>query len=111
MTQKLVALIATLATLLIGLSAAQAQTAPKKIKIAMGTRVINVAYPWLTMPQPLGFWKQEGLDVEVVPVGGSLEAIQQLAAGNVDFAQVNSSVIVQSNANNKTTLRSVMLNT
>jgi NitT/TauT family transport system substrate-binding protein len=92
-------------------SVAQAQTPPKKVKIAMGARVINVAYPWLTMPQAMGFWKQEGLDVEVVAVGGSLEAIQQLVAGNVDFAQVNSSVVVQSNANNRTTLRSVMLNT
>jgi len=111
MTLRLFAWLAVLVTTLASLTAAEAQTPPKKVRIAMGTRVINVAYPWLTMPQPLGYWNQEGLDVEVVAVGGSLEAIQQLVAGNVDFAQVNSSVVVQSNANNKTTLRSVMLNT
>ncbi len=111
MTRRLVACFATLAALFAGISVVQAQPAPKKVKIAIGTRVISVAYPWLTMPQAMGYWKQEGLDVEVVAVGGSLEAIQQLAAGNVDFAQVNSSVVVQSDANNKMTLRSVMLNT
>jgi NitT/TauT family transport system substrate-binding protein len=111
MAQRLVAFVAALMALVAGVSTVEAQTPPKKVKIAMGARVINVAYPWLTMPQAMGYWKQEGLDVEVIPVGGSLEAIQQLAAGNVDFAQVNSSVVVQSNANNRMTLRSVMMNT
>lgn len=91
---------------------AQAEPAPlKKVRIAMGGRVVGVAYPWLTMPRPLGYWKAEGLDVEVQPFGGSLEAIQQLAAGNVDFAQVNSGPIVQASANNGIALRAVMLNT
>ena len=111
MMLRLFACLAALSALFFDPTAAHAQPAPKKIRIAMGARVINVAYPWLTMPQPLEYWKQEGLDVEVLAVGGSLEAIQQLAAGNVDFAQVNSSVVVQANANNKMSLRSVMLNT
>jgi len=111
MTPRLLTCFAAVAVLLAAFSSAQAQPAPKKVKIAMGARVISIAYPWLTLPQAMGYWKEEGLDVEVVAVGGSLEAIQQLAAGNVDFAQVNSSVVVQSNANNKMTIRSVMLNT
>ncbi|MDB5821040.1 MAG: hypothetical protein JWQ11_4680 [Rhizobacter sp.] len=91
---------------------APAQTAPlKKIRIAIGTRVVNIAYPWLTMPSALGYWKAEGYDVEVIPIGGSLEAIQQLVANNVDFVQVNSAVVVQANVNNKLALRSVMLST
>ena len=93
---------------------AEAQTAAaplKKVRIAIGTRVVNISYPWLTMPGALGYWKAEGYDVEVLPIGGSLEAIQQLAAGNVDFVQVNSAVIVQSDVNNKLGLRSVMLST
>ena len=111
MTRRLPTLFAALAVLFASFSPVQAQPAPKKVKIAMGTRVISIAYPWLTMPQAMGYWKEEGLDVEVVAVGGSLEANQQLAAGNVEFAQVNSSVVVQSNATNKMTIRSVMLNT
>jgi NitT/TauT family transport system substrate-binding protein len=90
---------------------AQTPTAPKKVRIAIGTRVVNIAYPWLTMPAALGYWKAEGYDVEVVPMGGSLEAVQQLVAGNVDFVQINSGVVVQSNVNNKLALRSVLLST
>jgi NitT/TauT family transport system substrate-binding protein len=90
---------------------AAAQTPPKHVRIAIGTRVINITYPWLTMPGVLGYWKQEGLDVELLPIGGSLEAVQQMVGGNVDFVQINSSVIVQANANNNIPLRAVMLNT
>jgi NitT/TauT family transport system substrate-binding protein len=68
------ALLAMLAGLL-SPGIADAQPAPKKVKIAMGPRVITVAYPWLTMPQALGYWKADGLDVDVIPVGGSIEAI------------------------------------
>ena len=42
--------------------------------------------------------KQEGYDVNVVPTGGSLQALQQMAAGNADFAQVNSTGVIQANA-------------
>jgi len=116
MTSRLSRLALTLAALLLTgvlqASSTSAQSPPlKKVRIAMGARVINIAYPWLTMPRPLGYWKEEGLDVEVLAVGGSLEAIQQLVAGNADFAQVNSGVVVQGNANNNLPLRSVMLNT
>jgi NitT/TauT family transport system substrate-binding protein len=106
------ALLALLGAFTLHSPPAQAQSAPlKKVRIAMGGRVIGVAYPWITMPQPLGYWKTEGLDVEVLPVGTSLEAIQQLATGNVDFAQINSGPLVQADADNKLSLRSVMLNT
>ena len=88
-----------------------AQTPPKHIRIAVGTRVVNITYPWLTMPSVLGYWKQEGYDVEVMPIGGSLEAVQQMVGGNVDFVQINSSVVVQANVNNNIPLRAVMLNT
>ncbi len=43
---------------------AQAQAKPlKKVKIALGTTVINVGYPWLTLPLALDYWKAEGYDV------------------------------------------------
>jgi NitT/TauT family transport system substrate-binding protein len=104
-----------LLALLLGAVPVQAQTPPttppKHVRIAIGTRVINITYPWLTMPGVLGTWKSEGLDVELLPIGGSLEAVQQMVGGNVDFVQINSSVIVQANANNNIPLRAVMLNT
>ena len=37
---------------------AQAQTRPlKKVRIAVGTTNLNLAYPWLMMPLALDYWK------------------------------------------------------
>ncbi|MDJ0388766.1 ABC transporter substrate-binding protein [Roseomonas sp. E05] len=91
----------------------QAQTPDKplrKVRIAVATQVLNLTYPWLMMPVALDWWKQEGLDVEVLPVGGSLQAVQMMVAGSVDFAQLNSSAIVQANAMNNVPVRAVMQN-
>lgn len=88
-----------------------AQARPmKKVKIAVGTTNLNVAYPWLMMPLALDYWKQEGYDVEVLPVGASLQALQQMVAGNADFAQLNSSVVIQANVVNGIPARVVMNN-
>ena len=96
---------------LAGDAAAQAQPKPlKKVKIAVGTTVLNVGYPWLTLPLALDYWKAEGYDVEVLPVGASLQALQQMVAGNVDFAQLNSSVVIQANVVNGIPARVVMNN-
>lgn len=72
---------------------------PQEATIAVGTFVLNVGYPWLTMPMDdaVGFWQELGVDVTVEPVGASLDALQQLVAGNVDFIQGNSTVVLQAN--------------
>ena len=82
----------------------------KKVGLAVGTTVLNVGYPMVTLPVTLGYWKQEGYDVDVQPVGASLQAIQQMVAGNADFAEVNASAIVQSNVKNNLPVRVVMDN-
>jgi ABC-type nitrate/sulfonate/bicarbonate transport system substrate-binding protein len=46
----------------------------------------------------------------VQPVGASLQAIQQMVAGNADFAEVNASAVVQSNPKNNLPVRVVMDN-
>ena len=33
------------------------------MKIAVGTTVLNVGYPWLTLPLALDYWKADGYDV------------------------------------------------
>ncbi|MSQ72436.1 MAG: ABC transporter substrate-binding protein [Betaproteobacteria bacterium] len=76
----------------------------------MGTTNLNVGYPWLTLPLSLDYWKQEGYDVEVLPVGASLQALQQMVAGNAEFAQLNSSVVIQANVVNDIKARVVMNN-
>ncbi len=89
----------------------QAQSKPlRKVRIAVGTTVVNVGYPWLTLPIALEYWKADGYDVEILPAGASLQAMQQMVAGNVDFAQVNSSVVIQANVVNGIPARVVMSN-
>lgn len=90
---------------------AHAQAKPlKKVRIAVGTTNLNVGYPWLTLPVDLGYWKQMGYDVQVLPVGASLQALQQMVAGNAEFAQLNSSVVIQGNVVNDIPVRVVMNN-
>lgn len=89
----------------------QAQDKPlRKVGLAVGTTVLNVGYPMVTLPVTLGYWKAEGYDVDVQPVGASLQAIQQMVAGNADFAEVNASAIIQSNTKNNLPVRVVMSN-
>lgn len=88
----------------------RAQSGLRKVKIAVGTTNLNISYPWLTLPITLNYWREEGYDVEVLPVGASLQALQQMVAGNVDFAQLNSSVVIQANIVNDVPVRVVMNN-
>jgi NitT/TauT family transport system substrate-binding protein len=90
--------------------AAIAQGAPKKVTIAVATTVLNIGYPWLMMPQALGYWKEEGYDVQVQPVGASLQVVQQMIGGNAQLGEINSSVIVQANVVTKIPVRAVMMN-
>ncbi len=87
---------------------AQASKPLKPVKIALGTQVVNVTYPWLTLPIALGYWKDEGYDVQVVTVAGSLQGIQQMVAGGVEFAQLNSTGLIQANTDNNLAVRGLM---
>lgn len=82
----------------------------KHVTLAVGTSVLSVGYPMDTLPRTLGYWRTEGYDVDVQPVGTSLQAIQQMVAGNADFAQVNASAIIQSDVTNQLTVRVLMAN-
>jgi NitT/TauT family transport system substrate-binding protein len=90
-------------------SSPQAQT-PRKVVIAAGTQVLNSSYPYLMMPLALGYWKEEGLDVDVIPAGGSSQSIQQLLGKSADFAEVNSGSLIEAVAKGAP-LRAVMANT
>jgi NitT/TauT family transport system substrate-binding protein len=95
--------------ILLSAAAAQAQAKPlKPVTIALGTQVVNVTYPWLTLPIALGYWKEDGYDVRIVTTGGSLQGIQQMVAGGVDFAQVNSTGLIQANTENNVAVRGLM---
>jgi len=89
------------------LAAAQAKPL-KPVKIALGTQVVNVSYPWLTLPIALGYWREEGYDVQIVTVGGSLQGIQQMMAGGVEFAHVNSTGLILANTEQNIAVRALM---
>ena len=82
----------------------------KKVRMGVATTFLGITYPWLMMPQALGYWKDEGYDVEVLPIGGSLQVVQQMVGGGVDIGQVNSSVVIQANAVNGIPIRAFMTN-
>src|SRR4030081_3671607 len=106
-TRKVVLVLA--AMLALGAVQASAQDKPlKKVRLAVGTWILIVGYPMITLPVTLGYWKAEGYDVEVLPVGASLQALQQMVAGNAELAQLNSSVVIQANVVNQIPVRVVM---
>jgi NitT/TauT family transport system substrate-binding protein len=82
----------------------------EKVGLAVGTMVLNVGYPMVTLPVTLGYWKADGYDVDVQPVGASLQAIQQMVAGNAEFAEVNASAIIQANLKNDLPVRVLLSN-
>lgn len=108
-TRGLVAAL-TFAAALLFAAAAGAQQPLKKVRLAIGTPIIDVGYPALTLPVALGYWKEEGYDVELVAAGASLQALQQMIGGNVEFASINSSAIIQANTMNNVPVRVVQNN-
>ncbi|MGI4800126.1 MAG: ABC transporter substrate-binding protein [Janthinobacterium lividum] len=98
------------ALLLMPILAARAVEPMRKVTLAVGTTVINTGYPSLTLPLHLGYWTQEGLDVDLEPVGASLQALQQMEAGNAQFAEVDAGVVVQANTRDDLAPRFVMSN-
>ena len=77
---KLVALALTVATLL-SAPAAHAQT---KIKVGICARTVSmgVGSPF-AVAMKLGWFKQEGIDVEIVPLPGSTDCVKSVAAGQL----------------------------
>jgi NitT/TauT family transport system substrate-binding protein len=110
LVRELAAALAACGALVLAAPQADAQTAPKKVTIAVATTVMNVTYPWLMVPQALGYWRQEGYDVQVQPVGASLQVVQQMVGGNAQLGEINSTVVVQANVVTKIPVRALMMN-
>jgi NitT/TauT family transport system substrate-binding protein len=101
----LVAVAALMATLLHGISVlAQGKPLPK-VRLVVATASLGVTYPEFTLPSWLGYWQQEGYDVDVQPGGGSLQAIQQMVGGNAEFAAGSGNAMIQFNEKNNLPIR------
>jgi NitT/TauT family transport system substrate-binding protein len=65
----------------------------KKAIYSVTTKDISVALAAnSSLPQTLGYWKADGADITVASVEGSTAGVQQLGAGNVQFATVGPEV-------------------
>jgi NitT/TauT family transport system substrate-binding protein len=78
---------------------AVASVAQEKTSFAPTTLQISVGHAGQSsIPLAMGYWKQEGLDVDVFGVNGSTAGIQQIAAGNLDFATVGADALLAARA-------------
>lgn len=78
-------LMAVAAMGLAGPAAAENQ----KVTYAVTTTNISVGHAaQSSIPVTAGFWKDQGLDVDVIGIKGATAGIQQVASGQVDFATV-----------------------
>ena len=68
---------------------------PTKVTFAVTTKDISVGHAaHSSLPNALGYWKEEGLDVTVASIEGSTAGAQQLAAGNIQFVSLGPEVVV-----------------
>lgn len=82
-----------------GASPVQAENAPFSVQYPLGAPIIidtNAAYT--VIPEKLGFWKDEGVEVHMTNVAGGVAAIQQIAAGRGDVTYSGSIVFFQADA-------------
>jgi NitT/TauT family transport system substrate-binding protein len=67
----------------------------KKVVFAVTTRDISVGHAaHSSLPAVLGYWKAEGLDVEVTSVEGSAAGMQQIGSGNIQVVSLGPEEIV-----------------
>lgn len=109
----LLALLLAVTFVALGLRTASAQAVKplRKVTLAVGgVTVLNAAYPWLMMPLALNYWRDEGYDVNVVATPGSLQTVQQLAAGSIELSEMSSGAIIQASVMNNLPIRVVSVN-
>jgi NitT/TauT family transport system substrate-binding protein len=57
-----------------------------KVRVAWCSKTLNIAVAPFAVATKMGWFKEGGIEVEVVPFGGSTEFIQNLVTGEVDFS-------------------------
>jgi len=79
----------------------RAQGPPKKITYAIATADLNIGYPFATLAKALGYFQQEGLDVDIVPGQSSAAVAQLLLSGRADVGLAQPDPVVIQRANNR----------
>jgi NitT/TauT family transport system substrate-binding protein len=62
---------------------------PTKVRVNTGLGLFQGREAYLTVAEELGFFTEEGIEVEVLPGEGTETNLTQLAAGQVDFATID----------------------
>jgi NitT/TauT family transport system substrate-binding protein len=74
--------------------AALAQSAPQKATIRLDWKAGAQHAPFY-LAKARGFYKDEGLDVEIISGSGSSDTVKQVGSGSIDFGLVDALVLVQ----------------
>ena len=73
----------------------------RKLTYAVATADLNVGYPFATLAKALGYYEEEGLDVEIVPGQSSATTAQLLLSGRADIGLAQPDPVVIQRANNR----------
>jgi NitT/TauT family transport system substrate-binding protein len=85
----------------VALAALGTNRSPRKVTYAVATADLNVGYPYATLPKGLGYFEQEGLDVEIVPGQSSAATTQLLLSGRADVGLAQPDPVVIQRVNNR----------
>src|ERR1700761_3753129 len=80
----------------------------RKIVVAVGNPSPDMTLLWLMMPKVLGYWQNEGLDVDILGDQGAAQVIQHLVSGRVQFGMVNANLLIQARSDGGVPLHGVM---
>jgi len=83
--------------------------AAEPLKIGMANSVMTVTYPYITNAQQLGFFKQEGVNPEVLMGQGSPQILSLLVAGTAELVFCNPEPVIQLNADRSLPVKSVFV--
>src|ERR1700689_1748572 len=78
----------------------------RKITYAVATADLNIGYPFATLAKALGYFEQEGLDVNIGPGQSSATTAQLLLSGRADVGLAQPDAIMIQRANNRIPLES-----
>jgi NitT/TauT family transport system substrate-binding protein len=70
-------------------SVGESSFASEKVRFLIPQRSVDESLALFIVPKYLGYYEQEGLDVDLIFVGGSNEAAIQVAAGNAEIGEAS----------------------
>lgn len=65
---------------------APATPAPVKVRLAQSSTTFEPNHAFMTLAKHLGYYTEEGLDVELLGINGSNESVKLVASGQLDIA-------------------------